>query len=117
MDNEFKELTKANLPSGSMNSGKIIKGAKVKVANSSRTISNASTKVEATPESSNRPDKNKENQFTIEPKYNEDIIEELSVSCSCGNNTRIVFNKEEDSTKIENSEDIPNLEEVPVSEE
>ena len=101
MDNEFKELKKENLPSGYINSGKIIKAKEVKVNSNSRKVSNSTIKTEL--EKKSQSDTiNKDKLFTIEPKYNEDIIEELNVSCSCGNNTRIIFNNEEETSEIEN---------------
>ncbi|MAJ43321.1 MAG: hypothetical protein CMF96_01070 [Candidatus Marinimicrobia bacterium] len=105
MDNEFKELTKSNLPSESINSGKLIKGTKVKLVNSARKISNTSTKVDVTHEPIDSSNEKIKNQFTVEPKYNEDIIEELCISCSCGNHTRIVFNNEENFTDTKNLDD------------
>jgi len=99
MSKDFIELTKNNLPSGKMSSGKIIKGASVKILNKTRVISNANEKVILKTNQTEDVKVDKDKTFTFDPKYNNEDLEELGVKCSCGNNTRIIFNKEETQTE------------------
>lgn len=104
MSEEFKKLTRENINSGKIPSGKIIKGKSVKIRNDVRVISNYSDKPNSKKKLEETSPKSKENSFTLEPKYSGAELQEMSVQCSCGNHTRIVFQKEE-ITEDENSKE------------
>ena len=99
MNKDFIELTKENLPTGKITTGKIIKSNKVKIRDGSRIISNEEytqpnlNDMDNTSQSANEKKNNK--LFTIKPEYNENDHVELSVNCSCGNHTKIIFKKED----------------------
>ena len=99
MNKDFIELTKENLPSGKMTTGKIIKSNRVKIKEESRIISNEEytqpnlNETDNTSQSTNEKENNK--LFTFKPEYNENDLVELSVNCSCGNHTKIIFKKED----------------------
>ena len=99
MNKDFIELTKENLPSGKMTTGKIIKSNRVKIKEESRIISNEEytllnlNEIDNTSQSTNEKENNK--LFTFKPEYNENDLVELSVNCSCGNHTKIIFKKED----------------------
>ena len=99
MNKDFIELTKENLHSGKMTTGKIIKSNRVKIKEESRIISNEEytqpnlNEMDNTSQSTNEKENNK--LFTFKPEYNENDLVELSVNCSCGNHTKIIFKKED----------------------
>ncbi|MBC8197979.1 MAG: hypothetical protein H8E60_08850 [Candidatus Marinimicrobia bacterium] len=114
MSENFIKLTKDNLPSGKLNSGKIIKSDRVKIGNEPKIISNENnpkSKAESKQgvESSSSKEFNNENSFTFKPIYNEDVLIELGVNCVCGNHSKVIFKTEEKEITIEN-QDIPELE-------
>lgn len=114
MNENFIKLTKDNLPSGKLNSGKIIKSDRVKIGSEPKIISNENnhkSKAESKHgvESSPSNEFNKENSFIFKPIYNEDILIELGVSCVCGNHSKVIFKKEEKELAIKN-QNIPELE-------
>jgi len=108
MSKDFIELTKENLPTGKMNSGKIIKGSSVKIANKTRLISGEFDKNKTQKNNDSESKKDNKNTFTINPKFNDNELEELDVSCSCGNQTKIVFNKDEQNNEENFAETPPN---------
>ena len=99
MNKDFIELTKENLPTKKITTGKIIKSNKVKIRDGSRIISNKEyhqpnlNDMDNTSQSTNEKENNK--LFTFKPEYNENDLVELSVNCSCGNHTKIIFKKED----------------------
>ena len=99
MNKDFIELTKENLPSGKMTTRKIIKSNRVIIKEESRIISNEKytqpnlIEMDNTYQSTNEKENNK--LFTFKPEYNENDLVELSVNCSCGNHTKIIFKKED----------------------
>ena len=79
MNDEFKELTE-NLSFGSIESGKVVKSTNIKITDNKRTISNSEeSEIKGVLENINNKNE-KENTFTIEPKYNQDIIEEMEIT-------------------------------------
>ena len=107
MSKEFIELSKENLSSGKMNSGKIIKGSNIKIANKTRIISGEFENKKPQDNNISKSNEDKKNTFTINPKFNENELEELGVECSCGNQTKIVFNKDEQNNEEIVSEPLP----------
>ena len=106
MNDEFKELTPKNLTFGSIESGKVIKSTNVKITNNKRSISNSEeSAIKDVLEDKNNKNEKKENTFTIEPKYNQDIIEEMDITCSCGNYTKIIFDDEKKNESKNNLEE------------
>ena len=78
MNDEFKELTPKNLSFGSIESGKVVKSTNVKITDNKRSISNSEeSEIKGVLENINNKNEKKENTFTIEPKYKQDIIEEM----------------------------------------
>ena len=126
MNKDFIELTKENSPTRKFTTGKIIKSNKVKIRDGSRIISNKEyhqpnlNDMDNTSQSTNEKENNK--LFTFKPEYNENDLVELSVNCSCGNHTKIVFKKEgqelisEEPKKILQSESDESTEELKQSE-
>jgi|TARA_B110000263_G_C14970177_1_gene356648 hypothetical protein len=106
MSKDFIELNKNNLPSGKMNSGKIIKGARVKVLNKTRVISNDNDAVKLKPKLPSNTEVKQDKTFTFDPKYNNKNLEELGVKCSCGNKTKIIFNKEDNLSEVDSIDQI-----------
>ena len=95
MNDEFKELTPKNLSFGSIESGKVIKSTNVKITDNKRSISiSEESAIKGALENKNNKNEKKENTFTIEPRYNQDIIKEMDITCSCGNYTKIIFDDE-----------------------
>jgi len=98
MNKDFIELTKENLPTKKITTGKIIKSNKVKIRDGSRIISNEEytqpnlNDMDDTSQTTNEKGNNR--LFTFKPEYNENDLVELSVNCSCGNHTKIIFKKE-----------------------
>ena len=106
MNDEFKELTPKNLSFGSIESGKVIKSTNVKITDNKRTISNSEeSAIKGALESKNNKNEKKENTFTIEPRYNQDIIKEMDITCSCGNYTKIIFDDEKKNESKNNLEE------------
>lgn len=106
MSEDFKVLTRENINSGKLPSGKIIKGKSVKVRNDIRVISNNPQTQNPSPQNKDNSSSKNENSFTLEPKYDGADLQEMSVQCSCGNNTRIVFQKEDISMDENSSEEL-----------
>ena len=124
MNKDFIELTKENLPTKKIITGKIIKSNKVKIRDGSRIISNEEYTQPNLNDLDNTSQSTNENNklFTFKPEYNENDLVELSVNCSCGNHTKIVFKKEgqelisEEPKKILQSESDESIEELKQSE-
>ena len=106
MNDEFKELTPKNLSFGSIESGKVIKSTNVKITDNKRSISiSEESAIKGALENKNNKNEKKENTFTIEPKYNQDIIKEMDITCSCGNYTKIIFDDEKKNESKNNLEE------------
>ena len=106
MNDEFKELTPKNLSFGSIESGKVIKSTNVKITDNKRSISNSEeSAIKGALENKNNKNEKKENTFTIAPRYNQDIIKEMDITCSCGNYTKIIFDDEKKNESKNNLEE------------
>ena len=95
------------MPTGKLNSGKIIKSDKVKIGSVPRLISTendykSNIENQNGKEKLSQTESLEENSFTFEPIYNEDVLIELGVGCACGNHSKIIFKKEEKELDIEN---------------
>lgn len=113
MNKDFEKLVESVNKSRSSTTSKIIKG-KAREAHQIQKMSLLDFGNDLKSQKSNNSEKlkksiSKKEQFIIEPKYENDILKKLQVSCSCGNKTEIKLipeNPDDNSEKkIKNNSD------------